>query len=297
MKKNILYFLLFMNIAFAQKKIHVYDKNNKGVSNVNVFIDGVYNTSTNNEGEFILDNNSVYSTIRFTHIAFDDLILKRKQITPKIILTSKVQVLNEIIILKQAKKETIVLFPRLKPLEWFKGFNHFRAGCNMQMALLVRNNNTKPFVVTKIFVDLRKKYKGSPESAFLPVYCNLMKYDTINQVPGDFIFDTNFTIKKSKNQDYAEIKLEKPVAFPKEGLVVFVQMLDESFYENYKIDGYIQLPTIAIKTHEDSSKFKSFFKTYNYANKVHSKWRGNEFYKTDSYFCFGIEIEEERQFP
>jgi hypothetical protein len=282
-----IFFLTVCSISFSQKKFFICNDLNEKISDANIFIDNKFYTKTDKDGIFILKTK--FEELKVTHVSYNDKIMSNDISLDTIFMSYKTNTLDEIKIERFKIKK--IIMPQGKIIDKLKTFNNFYSNFNSDLALFIPNEYYEDFLISKIFISVKKKYRGDNETLKLPFQVNLAYVDSISDLPSRLLLNESL-IASYNNNEYVEIKLKEKVPFPKNGIFVIVSIPDISFYMDYRIGGKIYSPSFELVLNKSSKKFKSFRRVLRVQGIEESYflWETNETID-NSNFKFGIEIE------
>ncbi|WP_293875798.1 hypothetical protein [Flavobacterium sp.] len=178
--KNFLWVLLFVGSCMAQKKISVYNSENKNpVSYANIWKDNVFYKTIDSLGVFTIDDKNKEINLRVTAIGFEDKIFRSS--ANEILLKPHLTVLDEVKITRKKNPQK-------------QSFGKFQKSGNVmtavqydaQMALVAKffpNNKTEDLLLNTV-----KFYTFTEDKNRI---ISLLFYTNENGQPGDLINSEN----------------------------------------------------------------------------------------------------------
>ena len=283
-----IFFLFINSFSFAQKKIIICDDYKEKISDANIFLDNTFYTKTDKNGSFILKTKC--KELKVKHVSFNDKIISYDFALDTIYMSYKTNILAEVNIKRRKTKKLIM--PQGMIIDKLKTFNNFYPNFNSDLALLIPNEYYEDFLISKIFISVKKKYRSDNKTLKLPFEVNLAYLDTISNLPSKLLLNESI-IASNNNDKYVEIILKEKVPFPKNGIFVIVSIPDISFYKDYRIEGQIYAPSFELVLNKSSKKFKSYRRVLREKSSEENYffWETNKTID-NSNFKFGIEIEK-----
>ena len=289
--------LLLLNLFFA---VNSYSQNNKSIQllnikdstaivSANIFIDNKYVTSSNSQGNFSIDIDQYFTTLKISHTTFGTNFYKKNKVTivDIIYITEKSNNLEEVVI-KSKKKIRKTILPEKNIINFKRNGINFPFG--WEIAIYVPNyNSLDKYYINKIIINTEKnQFTKSKNSKYIPFEVNLFNVDTIDGIPDKKIFEENFFCVRSQNENNVTIDLSSKtkIQFPKNGIFIVVNLFDEKYYNER---GYFEKPSFKVVKRSSSSNFKEYHRML--VNGEKSIWREPIYSKINlQCFYFGLEI-------
>lgn len=295
----IVFFWLLPNFIFSQIKI-VNDKDGLPVPYAHIFLDNVYHTYSDENGDFVLSDNVKFDTLKISHLTFQSQSVAYTDLKakPVIRVEEKTIALNEVAInVKRGKIRAEVLLPE-KSIIGHMGRGHdiqlvYETGnvygqnpdaVKVARAIYIPNEGKfENSLITKIILkSVDKQIEG--DKTYIPFLVNLMTYDTVTKLPKDKIFEEDLHVGKKRGQEIIiDLSREEAVPFPKEGICVVVSVYRT---EHYIHNGFNSPPKFEAVALKKSSGFREYFSYDSHA------WQEQPYsVRREQCFNFGVEVE------
>mgnify|MGYP003601620304 CR=1 FL=1 len=287
MKKHLVtLFILIFITSYSQdkRKITLKDSNELGfVSDANVYLDDKYYTKSNSIGEFEIDIEIDFDTLKITHVSYDEMLLSFEdlKLLKEIELTTNAEQLQLLVI---KKNNEVSVFPdRLKLYKYGLSLSH-----GSQVGLFIPNNFNDVRRIKKILIETTKDLQdlSDDEIEYLSFKVNLFTVDSLTGFPHKEILKDDLVASKVKGNRFVEIVLEESIEFSTKGIFVIAKILDEQ--ESLLYNNSLKTPFFRTLTQKEDTKFVEFYK-----RNEKSRWqpRWNDAYYDYQCFNFGIVIE------
>lgn len=287
MKKHLVTLLILIFItSYSQdkRKIILKDSNELGfVSDANVYLDDKYYTKSNSIGEFEIDSEIGFDTLKITHISYNEVLIPfgDLKLLKEIELTTSAEQLQ---LVEIKKNNEVSVFPdRLKLYKYGLSLSH-----GSQVGLFIPNNFNEVRRIKKILIETTKDPQdlSDDEIEYLSFKVNLFSVDSLTGFPHKEIFKDDLIVSKVKGNRFVEIVLEESIEFPSKGIFVIANVLDEQ--ESLLYNNSLKTPFFRTLTQKKESKFVEFYKI-NQRGRWQSRY--NDAYHDYQCFNFGIVIE------
>ncbi len=239
----ILLLLLFPVATFPQVKL-VSEKDSSAIPHAHIFLDDVFYTYSNENGEFAIDKKAVFDTLKIAHLSYDTRLFSAAAITTGTVITlaEKENLLEEVTITAKKKKpKKQLLSPGrsggrrdlLLLDDWggTYGRDENSNEVNVSKAVYIPNDGHEGAQITKIILhSVDKEIKG--DTKYIPFRVNLMTYNTLRRLPGERIFAEDFTVGKTKGQTVTIDLEDYGITLPPEGICIVVSVYHTKYYAN-----------------------------------------------------------------
>lgn len=292
----ILLLLLFPVATFPQVKL-VSEKDSTAIPYAHIFLDDVFYTYSNENGEFAIDTKEIFDTLKIAHLSYETRLLSAAAITTGIVITlaEKENLLEEVTITAKKKKpKKQLLSPGrsggrrdlLLLDDWggTYGRNENSNEVNVSKAVYIPNDGHEDALITKIILhSADKEIKG--DTKYIPFRVNLMTYDTLRRLPWKKIFAEDFTVGKTKGQTVTIDLEDYGITLPPEGICIVVSVYHTKYYANNGLPP----PRFEAASINKSSGYRE----YSFGFRAAKFWE-EQYYSEVREQCFnwGIEVEE-----
>lgn len=231
------------------------------------FVSTNFGVFTDGNGKFKIDVSSSKDEIRITNIGYGSKIVKIKnnrvkEIDTIIYLNPKIEILNEIEILRKKIK-----YGWLKSIisehqkTQYLGFQFGTENCRF-----IENKYKKSGKISNVSIFLKKvkDYKKPCKLCkvdYVTSYnIKFYKYDSINNKPEDEIFDRNIIIEPENRTYKLKINLDSlEIPFPKKGLCLGIETINTKYAQPKRAGAYTA-PSIKFTDVLNQTNFKSWIR-------------------------------------
>lgn len=304
--KNLFYFFLFITciLSAQSQQCILLDKDTKlAIENANIDFNNGKGTHTDNQGAFIIPENTKFIKISF--IGYESLELSIKTKLDTIFLTRFTENLNEVSVLKE-KRDYQQIFPQ-------KGFNNllmenWGSDGNTIESVVIKaiyipnesKDTTKiiskiilhPTDYTSVSLGEKKKHEKQKDQKYAPFKINLYTVDTIIGIPIKRIFEKDITVqlKEGEKQLSYELIIDQQLNFPIEGVFIAISSFKKDYYEAIGFKTSPGFRTIGIS---ENSKFKVYEKSLAFYDDEdpNAKWfRDQYMWDRNNTYYVGLEV-------
>jgi hypothetical protein len=224
MKKHhlIIILTLFFNNLFGQKIVVVDSVNKKPIAFVSVRFNKENGTYTDENGTFEL-NKTAKDTLIFSHISFDELVLKATNIKDTIIMSPNAIIIKEITVTNGKESIKYIDFPKKK-----SSYGSFPVFAKSEIiSLVVPNSENSNATIKKINFNFSKN-KSTPQNESIRTAFKVNIYNAKNKKVKEKIFSSEtYTINTTK-KDKIEIDLtNESIEFSENGIFIGIEAIGD----------------------------------------------------------------------
>ena len=224
MKKHhlIIILTLFLNNLFGQKIVVVDSVNKKPIAFVSVRFNKENGTYTDENGTFEL-NKTAKDTLIFSHISFDELVLKATNIKDTIIMSPNAIIIKEITVTNGKESIKYIDFPKKK-----SSYGSFPVFAKSEIiSLVIPNSENSNATIKKINFNFSKN-KSTPQNESIRTAFRVNIYNAKNKKVKEKIFSSEtYTINTTK-KDKIEIDLtNEAIEFSENGIFISIEAIGD----------------------------------------------------------------------
>ena len=224
MKKHhlIIILTLFLNNLFGQKIVVVDSVNKKPIAFVSVRFNKENGTYTDENGTFEL-NKTAKDTLIFSHISFDELVLKATNIKDTIIMSPNAIIIKEITVTNGKESIKYIDFPKKK-----SSYGSFPVFAKSEIiSLVIPNSENSNATIKKINFNFSKN-KSTPQNESIRTAFRVNIYNAKNKKVKEKIFSSEtYTINTTK-KDKIEIDLtNESIEFSENGIFISIEAIGD----------------------------------------------------------------------
>lgn len=231
------------------------------------FVSTNFGVFTDGNGKFKIDVSGNRDEIRITNIGYNSKIVKiknnrSKEIDTIIYLNPKIEILNEISILRKKIKygwQKSIISEQQKTQ--YLGFQFGTENCRfIENTYKKRGKISDISIYLKKIKDHKKPCKLCKVDYITSYNIKFYSYDSINNKPGDEIFDKNIIIEPENRTYKLTINLDSlKIPLPKNGVCVGIETINIKYKQPKRAGAYIA-PGIKFTEVSEKLDFKSWIR-------------------------------------
>jgi hypothetical protein len=218
----IILFTFFFNNLFSQKIIVVDSVNKKPIAFVTVQFDKENGTYTDENGTFEL-NKTAKDTIKLSHISFDEVVLRTKDIKDTIIMSPNAIIIKEVTITNGKESIKYIDFPKKK-----SSYGSFPVFAKSEIiSLVIPNSENSSSTIKKINFNFSKN-KSNPQNEGIRTAFRVNIYNSKNKKVKERVFSSETYIINTTKKDKIEIDLTNElIEFQSDGIFIGIEAIGD----------------------------------------------------------------------
>lgn len=231
------------------------------------FVTTNFGVFTDENGKFKIDVTGNKDEIRLTNIGYSSKIVKIKNNTDKetdtiIYLNPKNEILNEILILRKKIKyswQKSIISEQRKTQ--YLGFQFGTENCRF-----IENKHKKSGKISNVSIflkkvkDYKKPCKLCKVDYITSFNIKFYKYDSVNNKPGNEIYDKNLIIEPNNKTFELKINLDSlKIPFPENGFCLGIETINTKYIKPKRAGAYTA-PRIKFTEVSNQKNFKSWIR-------------------------------------